>query len=57
MQHDDQKFVCDKRDHNITCVICHGLLQSSGVLQKDLYKHTVSIVCICKVCHLLFSAI
>ena len=49
MQQDNQTFVCDKCDRNITCVICHGLLQSSGALQKDLYKHTVSIICICKV--------
>ena len=52
MQQNDQTFVCDKRDCNITCVIYHGLLQSCGVLQKDLYnlyKLTVSIVSICKV--------
>ena len=47
MQQNDQTFVCDKHDCNITCVIYHGLLQSCGALQKDLYKLTVGIVCIC----------
>ena len=49
MQQNDQTFVCDKPDCSINCVIYHGLLQSCGVLQKDLYKLTVGIVCICKV--------
>ena len=42
-------FVCVKGDCNITTMICHALLQSSGTLQKDLYLNNISIVCINKI--------